>query len=206
VRLDLHASGHLPDTAVAATLTFTATDAVNPGFVTAWPCDTPMPLASSVNAQPGLPRPNTVTIPLAVDGSVCAVASTSLAMVVDLVGWWEPRGSPIRLEPPARAWDTRPEGVRLPAGREIAFPVTHAVDAGTRAALVNVAVTEGQAPGFLTVWPCGTPRPHVSVANWVPGSTSADNALAIVDTAGRVCMFASTDVHVVVDVVGWLDP
>jgi hypothetical protein len=206
VRLDLVGGGHVPPSARAVTVTFTVTDAAGPGFVTVWPCDVPMPLASSVNAQPDVPRPNTITVPLAADGSVCAMASVELAMVVDAAGWWEVGGRSVRLESPRRAWDSRTEGLRVPANRQIAVPIGHTVGGAAPAALVNVVVTEGTAPGYLTVWPCAVPRPVASVANWITGSTSAANTLAVVDARSRMCVHASADVHLVVDVVGWLDP
>lgn len=203
VRIDLRAVGAVPAEATAVTATFTVTDVAAPGFLTVWPCDAPVPLASSVNARPGVPMPNTVTVPVAGDGTVCTFGSVRHSLIVDVAGWWSAGGSPVRLEAPRRGWDSRTEGVRVPGGRDFAVPLGHVVATEASAAMANLVVTEATAPGYLSVWPCGSARPTASIANYVAGTTRAAAVPLLIDDRGRTCIYTSSDVHVVVDVVGW---
>lgn len=53
------------------------------------------------------------------------------------------------------------------------------------AAIVNITVTQPQAPGYLTVWPCGEPQPNASNLNFTTGQTIANTALVKTGTVAR---------------------
>jgi hypothetical protein len=69
--------------------------------------------------------------------------------------------------------------------------------------VLNVTVTESQAPGFATVFPCGSPVPTASNLNYGTGSTVANMMVAKIGDGGRVCVFTNRGTHLVVDVAGY---
>lgn len=73
------------------------------------------------------------------------------------------------------------------------------------AALVNLTATEPEAAGFLTLEHCGPVRPHrsTSAVNFGAGETAAAMAIVPLDD-GAFCVYRSTAVHSIVDVVGFL--
>ncbi len=107
---------------------------------------------------------------------------------------------------PQRVLDTRtglgsPAGLLAP-GRTLVLAVAAASHAGASSVALNLTATDGAAPGFLTVWPCGQPMPATSILNFVPGQTVANLAAVGLGPAG-VCLAASAPVQVVADLMGW---
>jgi hypothetical protein len=80
------------------------------------------------------------------------------------------------------------------------------VPLNTDAAIINVTVTDARAPGFVTVFPCGSPRPTASNLNFVKGSTVANVVIAKVGDGGKVCIFSSAQTHLVADINGFYSP
>jgi hypothetical protein len=122
--------------------------------------------------------------------------------VVDVVGWFGPAGasgfSPVA---PRRVADTRTGGGVVVPDRvlELAF-------SGQSALALNVTATDASAAGYLTVWPCGTPRPTSSSVNFRPGVTVANSVTSAAGPDGKVCIYASQPTHVVVDQTGAYTP
>ena len=115
---------------------------------------------------------------------------------------------------PERLLDTRvgvgaPIG-KLPAGDTLALQVTGAgvtnVPSTAVAVALNVTVTEPDADGYLTVWPCGQPQPFASNLNYSTGETIPNLVIAKLGTAGTVCITGQSTTHVVADVNGWFAP
>ncbi|HEY4334094.1 MAG TPA: hypothetical protein VGM78_16040, partial [Ilumatobacteraceae bacterium] len=79
--------------------------------------------------------------------------------------------------------------------------------------VLNVTVTNADAPGFITVYDCGTTRPLASNLNYVEGQTIPNLVFTRIhqpapfDTsgAGTVCFYASTPTDLVVDLEATLD-
>ncbi len=123
--------------------------------------------------------------------------------------------APISALNPARLLDTRPDGATVDgqgqaaglqgAGSsiEVAVAGRGGVPADASAAVLNVTVTEAQAPGFVTVWPCGSTRPKASSLNFVGGSTVANGVISKIGTGGKVCLYVSNATHVLADVAGF---
>ena len=119
---------------------------------------------------------------------------------------------------PARLADTRPghttidglfaAGGPLAAGATLELPLAGrgGVPANAVAAALNVTVTEAGADGFLTVFPCGSPRPTASNLNYGVGTTVPNAVITKLGPNGRVCLFAQQSVHLVVDVNGAFPP
>lgn len=77
-------------------------------------------------------------------------------------------------------------------------------DGSVTAVALNVTVTEPDAWGYLTVWPCGSPRTVASNVNYLGRSSVEPNAVLVkLDETGEVCLHSSAGAHVIVDVAGW---
>ncbi len=93
---------------------------------------------------------------------------------------------------------------RTEAGWRI--PVQLDPPAGAVAAMINLAVTEPGGPGFLTLEDC-LPRSGTrgtAAITFAAGQTIATMAVVPLSDDGRFCVYRSTDVHSIVDVVAYL--
>ncbi|MCX6522526.1 MAG: hypothetical protein NTZ21_17855 [Actinobacteria bacterium] len=72
------------------------------------------------------------------------------------------------------------------------------------AVALNVTVTEPTAAGFLTVYPCGQPRPLASNLNYVAGQTVPNFVISAVGEYGSVCIDTMVTTDVVVDLAGYV--
>ena len=125
---------------------------------------------------------------------------------------------------PARVFDSRVGGVtvdglfagvgRVGAGRVVPVRVAGrgGVVGGASAVVLNVTAVGASAAGFLSVFPCvgggvgGGGRPLASSVNFVAGGVVANAVFVGVGDGGRVCVFASAEVDVVVDVTAEVRP
>jgi hypothetical protein len=128
--------------------------------------------------------------------------------------------------PPVRALDAGPtvfeavEPVRLTDTRRVdcgcerlddtTVRVTVAgvgdIPADAVSAALTVTVTGGDAPGFATVWPSGSPRRDTSNLNWSAGETRANGTIVELGAGGSVDVYVSTEAFVLVDVAGAFVP
>ena len=90
------------------------------------------------------------------------------------------------------------------AGETVELHIVSATGApaGTTALSLNVAVTEPEGPGYLTVYPCNATMPLAANLNFAAGQTTSNHVTATVSDDGRICVFASRTTQVVVDVEG----
>jgi hypothetical protein len=145
-----------------------------------------------------------VAMSAAVFGSVVPAASSATAAP----GGYEPLPAPQRLVD-TRSDHPTVDGEFSGIGKRGANTVL-AVDVAGRAGLgpavgtvvLNLTVDQPEAPGFLTLWPCGLPRPTASNLNYVAGQTVAVAALAKVADDGTICVYTLAAAHVVIDVAG----
>ncbi len=198
----------LPVDANAVTVNVTAVDPQGDGYVTIWPCGQPMPATSNLNMVAGRDRPNLVAVGVGTGGAICAAASVTTDLVVDLQGWFE-QGSPLRFFPgvPARVADSRSgAGIDRLAPGATEPVVLGGVPEGASVAL-NVTVTDPAADGFLIVWPCGHAKPLASNVNYSEGQTIPNAVVSGVGTGGRVCVSSYAATDVVIDLTGaWTNP
>ena len=146
------------------------------------------------------------------DGKVCLYTQTATHLVVDVNGYVPDNIASLESVVPARLLETRPglstvdhvsEGSGpIPAGTVVEVPVAGrggvAADAGTVS--LNVTVTEAQAQGFVTVFPCGGAVPLASNVNFQAGQTIANAVTTRVGVDGKVCFFTNATTQLVVDV------
>ena len=106
---------------------------------------------------------------------------------------------------PVRALDTRETGRCVGSeGQTIQLSARNSVPASTAAVALNVTVTNPTAPGHLTIWPAGQPRPTASNLNFVAGQTIANMVTVRLGDRGTIDLFANQGCpHVIVDVAGY---
>ena len=71
------------------------------------------------------------------------------------------------------------------------------------AVMLNVTAVLPDAPGFLTVFPCGSTRPHASNVNYRPGDVIPNAVLAKIGTDGKICIYSLATTDIVIDVNGY---
>ncbi len=193
----------------AVALNLTALDATLAGFVTVYPCDQPVPAASSVNFAAGQVIGSAVIALMGTTG-ICADAQVDVHLVVDAIGTFEAEGG-LAFQPvtPVRLVDTR-EASSAWVGRTMRqSPLELRVDrlpglpARTGAISLNVTVTGAVDDGFVTLYPCAAGLPSTSNLNYRAGQTIA-NAVLVGLGDGRLCLNSTGRTHVVIDLTGVL--
>ena len=190
-------SAVVPPDSIAAMLQVTVDRPVGAGFASVVDCANPRPTTSVVNFVAGA---TTASAALAriVGGRVCLVVSAGAHLIVDVTGSFAP-SSPVgfRSTPPTRLIDTRAQPGSLTSGA-----VTVVVPPAAAAAFVNVTAVDPAAAGYLTAWPCDSPRPPTSTVNFSPGQAAVANGAVIRTGAGGLCVWNSAPVDVIVDLLG----
>ncbi len=198
----------------AVALNVTVDQPADPGFLTVYPCGTPVPNASNLNYLKGQTVPNAVSTGLGNDGKVCLYSQFATNVIVDLQGWFSAPG-PLNAVPPVRIADTR-----AGAGANVPYPTSkvplsprtpfevpvaglNGVPADAGAVSLNVTVANPVDPGFLTVYPCGQPVPLASNLNYAAGQTVPNAVQSGVGTGGKVCLYSQFATDVFIDLNGW---
>ncbi len=205
----------------AVAINVTVTDGSAAGFVTVYPCSSERPPTSTVNYLASETRANHVVVGLDQDGEVCLWNSAAVDVVIDVEGWFGGQlDSGARFRPLAgtRVVDTRigTGGVTGPvtANSTVSFDPAMATDAagapmllplGSTVAL-SVVATDAASNGFVTLYPCSASQPTTSAVNAVAGTDASNVAFVTVDPNSKTCLYASTSMHVVVDVIGTFGP
>jgi hypothetical protein len=214
--IDLQVTGRagVPASGVAAVvLNLTGADATSGGFVTAWPTGQPMPNASNLNlVAAGDTAPNLAIVPVGSGGRVSLYTEAGTHLIADVFGYFTDGTAPSSSDGlfvplvPGRVFDTRPAGF-VPAGGSIApghLGVAGIPTTNVAAVALNVTATEVAAPGFVTAWPAGGPRPNVSSLNLTRTFDTRPNAaIAPVGTGGAISYFSETGTHLIADTTGY---
>ncbi|HTH05508.1 MAG TPA: SpoIID/LytB domain-containing protein, partial [Ilumatobacteraceae bacterium] len=198
----------LGDGVTAVAINLTAVRPTLNGYLTAYPCGTPRPNVSAVQAIAWRPVAGMAVVPLGAAGTICVFSSITTELVVDLFGSYAPdSGVPYEPITAVRLKDTR-NGAAPAAGTIVQVPVVKpgGAPAGSTAAALTVHVTDASGDGWATVYPCSATVPTVSSLNTVTGSSVTNHVEVSLSGSGEVCVFVSTEMHVVVDLSGWYGP
>ncbi|MGH9133780.1 MAG: CAP domain-containing protein [Ilumatobacteraceae bacterium] len=208
-------AGGAPAAASAVAVNLTIVGPGGNGFAQAYPCDqNHRPEVSNVNFRPLEDRANSAIIPTAADGTICVVSNAAGDLLVDIAGYFVSGGG-YQFTPlaPVRLLDTRSAfaelnpstgGMALAAGQTVRLSVagSRGVPANAKAVSVNLTAAEAREAGFVSAYPCGN-RPDVSNLNTNPATPAiANGALVPLDQAGDLCLYASSAVHLIVDING----
>ncbi|GAA0700170.1 hypothetical protein GCM10010193_63650 [Kitasatospora atroaurantiaca] len=221
--LDLQVAGvnGVPATGLTAvTLNVTVTEPTDHGYLTAYPHGGDRPTASNLNWSKGQTIPNLVTVPVK-DGKVSLYSgggSGTVQVVADLAGYFTATGGDkYHAVAPRRVIDTRAPwfsdgiGEWQPAKPVGAGQVQVVRDVGysnATAVALNVTVTGGTAPGYLTVYPQGATRPTASNLNWTAGLTIPNQVVVATSESGQNSFFngSAGSVELIADINGYYAP
>jgi hypothetical protein len=206
ISLQVAGRGDVPTSGVAAvTMNLVLTDSSGSGFVTAWPSGQARPIASNINVEGvGSTISTLVTVPMGADGKVNLFTQSGGDLVADVAGWL-PTGTFVA-NVPNRILDTR-SGPAPGAGAVIDLQVggVGPVPAtGVSAVVLSLTATESAGPGFVTVWPTGTPRPLASALNAATAGATVSNQVTVpLGADGKVSIFTQSGAHLIADVAGY---
>ncbi len=194
--------------ATTLTVNLTVTEPVGPGFITVYPCDADRPLASATNYTTGETRANVVDVPFTSGSAICLYSLVDTDAIIDVQGFHGPSNdSRIVPRTATRLVDTRP-GDKLVAGETRVVDVVGTGMATSSATVVvlNIAATETEGPGFITVFPCGDDRPLASNLNFMADQTVSNEVFVEPGEDGTVCIYSLTGTHLVVDLDATFEP
>ena len=183
-------------------------DATSPGYVTADRCTTltagPQQRANG-NYSAREVVANLSVVPVDPDGRFCIFTLTPVHLVVDIQGELvDPStgGLAFTAVDPVRLADTRIAG-GLPAAGSIERVETGL--GGASAALVNIAMIDGGAPGYVTSGRCSEliagPQQRAD-GNHRAGGVVSNLSVVPLDEDGSFCIYRQSPVHLAVDLQG----
>jgi len=213
ITLKVAGRANVPADAESVFLNVTAVFPDGPGFLTVYPCGSARPQTSNVNYQAGQVVPNAVFVQLGSFGTVCIYTLTASDVVVDVSAFARPGATTDTLLP-ARLLDTRggPDNAtidrlfegegRADRGEVIELDVAGrgGVPIDAHYAMVNVAAVFPERPGFLTVYPCGAPRPFASNVNYAGGDVRPNAVLVKLSSVGTACIYTTAATDIIVDI------
>ena len=206
---------NIPSGATAAIINIAAVRPSGTGFVTAYPCGTTRPNASTLNHTNRVNIANGATIRIGSGGRICLYNDQPTNLVVDVTGYVV-GSSEIATLVPARFLDTRPDGRTFdrisqaqgvrPGGSETRVQITgrNGIPSDAQAAIVNIAVVRPSGTGFVTAYPCGLSRPDASTLNHSNRVNIANGATIALSGSGEICLFNDQPTNIVVDVTGYV--
>lgn len=219
----------VPTTALAVTgnITVVADQGSGPGYVTLYPDGASLPATSNANYVDGQTVPNAFTVALGDDGGFQNYVLTTINIVIDITGYYAPVGSGglyfHKLPAPLRNLDTRPgqiacimPGAPLTGGSGYSDLVAglgctiggQGVPGNATAIAGNATVVadKNAGPGFLTLFPGGTPLPTASNNNYVNGQVIPNYFFVGLGNGGKLNLYALTTIDVVIDITGYFSP
>jgi len=207
--------------ATAAVLNVTATDGTGPSYLTAYPANENVPLASNLNFWQGQTIANLVVVKLSGGQAKIYNSSGSVHVVVDVVGTFKaatgPGDASGRFVPqdPTRVYDSRNPAIPGLPNTPIGPGEQYKRDLGLigingkypfeyGGVIANLTVTNTTAASYLTAYPAGTVAPLASNLNWRAGETRPNLVMMGTDDYGVNSFYNSAgDTHLVIDVAGW---
>jgi len=206
--------GRIPLDAAGVVLNLTVVSPTAAGYLTAW-SDGTAPAVSNLNFAARTVTSNLVVLELGPVQCITVRNSSkgSTHLLLDVQGYLTkgPATAPATTQTvyPSRLLDTRTTRVSIPGHGSLEVPVMgHGTvpASGVGAAWLNLTVTGGTAPGWLTAYATGEPRPTTASLNFGTAETRAGLTLAKLGAGGRTTIYngSSKPVHLVVDAFGWV--
>lgn len=196
--IPIDVGAYVPDGTTAVAAYVSATNTEGPGFLTAYDCDGPRPLASAANYTAGDTRGAVAITPISDDGVFCLYTHARADLLVDLQAAFVPVAQDgLRFDAlpiPDRLVDTRETGRSQILELE--------VPAGAEAVVVSLTAVFPTIPGFLTAYPCSDDVPLVATVNYGAGEVVSGTAFLPVGPDGTICVYALTATDVTVDLTG----
>jgi hypothetical protein len=205
------ASSGVPSTASAVLANVAMTGAnASAGYITADKCSLLQAgpqTKSNGNYAVGATISNLSVIPVDADGRFCVYNQSAVHLIADVQGYFAPpaaSGQQFTPATPARKLDTRAGGA-APVAAGLVTKVATGAAPGTSAVLVNVAMTDAAAAGYITADKCSVLKAGAqtkSNGNYEVGTAISNLSVVPVDADGSFCVFNLSAVHLVVDIQG----
>ena len=199
-------TGRAPVGATAVVLNVTAIKPAAAGAVLAYPCGARRPASQSLDSVAGRSVTTMVIARLGAGGAVCMYSSTPTDLVVDLNGTFQPTsGQAFHAVTPVRLLDTQPTTTLLAANSVQQVQVIGAgrAPSGATAATLTVHAIAAASDGVVKVYPCTTGAPTTPSLTAPKGVTVGNQVIVSPDLLGKVCVWVSTRMDVVVVLDGW---
>jgi hypothetical protein len=209
---------NIPTTAKAYSVNATVVPKGFLGFLTAFPCGQPLPLASTLNATDGRVKAAAAIVPAGTNGGLCFFTTNDTELVLDINGYFVPNSDVTALAfypvTPCRLVDTRLAagslgGPSLAGGAARTFPILSGpcnLPATAQAYSMNFTAVPKEPLGFLTTWPAGQTQPLVSTLNANTGAVTANSAIVPAGANGDISVFVTNNADLVIDVNGYFAP
>ncbi len=207
--------GNVPADATAVVVNITITDG-GAGYWTAFAAGAPRPSTSNVNIDVGgRVVPNQAVVPISPAGiEVFSEAGGNL--LVDLAGWYTGASAKVSEDglfvpiTPRRLLDTRtspdPLGysVSLFHNWSLEMPVIGQAGIGYGSAVaLNLTATNSFAPGYVSSWPAGQPRPETSSLNLNRGGQTVAGHVVMRLGEPGIGLYSYGGTDLIADAFGW---
>ena len=198
--------------AVAVTVNATIDSPIGAGYMTAYPCGSPVPDTSNLNFVGGEDVANLVTIGVGDNDTIslydylyppdrCHPCDCRCGRLVrppaNNSQQWYPHVCSTPASAKAAGWCWRGPDNDFAVGGDAGIPTT------STAAILNVTATGSDATGFITVYPCDQPRPDASNLNYPPGESLSNAVTVKLAATGTVCIYASSPVDILADLASY---
>ncbi len=179
----------------------TVTDSTAPGWLVAFPCDQPRPLASNLNFAAGQTVANFVGVRTDGAGAICVYSTATAHLIFDLVA----TSDVVPTATPERVIDTRVEAHgAAPIAAFNAVVVPTGAPAGSTV-WGNLTIVTPSASGWALAYPCDQAPPTSSSINFGAGITRAGFVGVRTDAQGNFCVLSAATAHVLFDLVAASD-
>ncbi len=213
IRVKVRGVAGVANNATAVVANVTAVEASENMFFTVYPGSTARPTTSNINGGPGRPVPNLVVMAVGADGYIDVFNSHGEThCIVDVFGYFADGGGD-RFVPvdPSRLFDTRSGHGTRPGKLGHLQPLDIQVSgksgvpgAGATAVVMNLTVTEPEAPGHVTISPTGVATPDTSNVNFYASDTVPNLAICKLGRGGKITVSGAGGArHVIADVFGY---
>jgi len=207
----------VPPNVLGAVVNLTATNASQPTHLSTCWTSCNVPDTSNVNISPGQTVANMVIIAnqphfdesrLGVINGNGEFGVGRVDIIVDVLGYFIPDdpatgGGYIACDRHAqRVFDSRLGDGKVPRGGRLTL---HVGDPGS-VAMLNVTVTNPEAPGYISVLSSPGAPVVTSTTNYLANETRANLTMAQLDGAGNATFFSAATTHLVIDRVASLVP
>jgi hypothetical protein len=191
---------------LAVSANFVSTGSGDAGYLTLYNCTSSRPEVSTLGYRPGIVVANQAFVPLS-NGKMCLYSMADTDVVVDINGYYR-RGNGAGFTPitPVRLYDSRDSSSRLQPGEVRTLTVSGVspgAPAEATAVALNLTAVSPDGPGFIRVFPCGSPAgSEISSINFGQFEVRA-NTVVVPVASGTVCLQANVGVDVAVDMTGY---
>ncbi len=197
----------VPAGATGVVLNVTVANPTAGSFMTVYPGNAALPVASSLNYLPAEVATNQVITAVDGNGNVKIFNRYgSTDVIVDVAGYFSSAGNTFTPVVPKRALDSREVGglIGQDGERVVDVAATLGVGAGSIDSVVlNVTATEPSASSYMTVFPDATTRPLASNLNYVVTET-VPNHVTVKATNGKIKLYNFAGAtHAIVDIAGY---